>query len=592
MAGINMTAPANAPNGTTLPATCSAGDIFVKTNATSGQQWYVCESANNWVQQGGSGSVDAILNQDTLQSGATFYVSSGTVKTFNNVDDNSTPWTLYDADSVTKAIRDIQDLPITFGIPPQTPYISDFMLFVEDDDNSGAYELMVSTMSDARTNALSRRVSLTMGAPSTDRPYGYLHYRFGQGGVFDVKEIFVAESSMTFTGINLYIPSLSATNEIYAEDVVGSGSGAYGYAGSTLTFDAPPIDAIDRMMVVNNGNVSFPEIATGVLTEGGTAGSTFTMTAALVHTGSVTVTAKTDCSNYTTDGQICWDTDDNKLYMGNGSGVTEIAAGSSTQVSLSTGVTGTLSGSNVSGGTFGAVNGSALTSLTAANISAGNLGASVMASSAAASVIRTGISAGSNITLTNTNAGVQIAASGSGGWTSTAESNLAMTGYAITGISSATFTNGDGTDWTTYGSTTAMLFTTIVAADGATVTPITIPVAANSTYSVTGSFLIDPTSGSSGVKAIIDLPDGTGSLVDVHLWGSNNSALAFRSDEGLFTDNTAHSNAFVTYNAGEGIVNLAGRIVTGDAGGTASFKINAISGCSIWTGSQITMVKQ
>ncbi len=54
-AGQRLLAPTNAPHGTSLPATCSAGDIFQKTNATSGSQWYLCESANTWVAQGGGG---------------------------------------------------------------------------------------------------------------------------------------------------------------------------------------------------------------------------------------------------------------------------------------------------------------------------------------------------------------------------------------------------------------------------------------------------------------------------------------------------------------------------------------------------------
>jgi hypothetical protein len=44
------------PNSTTLPGTCTVGDVYIDTDATSGQRWYVCESTNTWVVQGGSGS--------------------------------------------------------------------------------------------------------------------------------------------------------------------------------------------------------------------------------------------------------------------------------------------------------------------------------------------------------------------------------------------------------------------------------------------------------------------------------------------------------------------------------------------------------
>lgn len=54
-AGTKLLHPTNAPHSDTLPATCSVGDIYQDTDATSGSQWYACESANNWVLQGGGG---------------------------------------------------------------------------------------------------------------------------------------------------------------------------------------------------------------------------------------------------------------------------------------------------------------------------------------------------------------------------------------------------------------------------------------------------------------------------------------------------------------------------------------------------------
>jgi hypothetical protein len=59
--------------------------------------------------------------------------------------------------------------------------------------------------------------------------------------------------------------------------------------------------------------------------------------------------------------------------------------------------------------------GAGLTNIPAASISAGSLGASVMAASVTAQAFQAALSAGSNITLTNTSNGVQIAASGAGG---------------------------------------------------------------------------------------------------------------------------------------------------------------------------------
>jgi len=42
------------PNSTSLPGTCTVGDSYMDTNATSGARWFLCESTNTWVAQGGS----------------------------------------------------------------------------------------------------------------------------------------------------------------------------------------------------------------------------------------------------------------------------------------------------------------------------------------------------------------------------------------------------------------------------------------------------------------------------------------------------------------------------------------------------------
>ena len=43
------------PNSTTLPGTCVVGEIYMDTDATSGQRCYLCESTNSWVLQGDGG---------------------------------------------------------------------------------------------------------------------------------------------------------------------------------------------------------------------------------------------------------------------------------------------------------------------------------------------------------------------------------------------------------------------------------------------------------------------------------------------------------------------------------------------------------
>jgi hypothetical protein len=52
--GASSTAPIKA--GTSLPASCVVGDIYVKTNATATNMLYVCTATNTWTAQGGGSS--------------------------------------------------------------------------------------------------------------------------------------------------------------------------------------------------------------------------------------------------------------------------------------------------------------------------------------------------------------------------------------------------------------------------------------------------------------------------------------------------------------------------------------------------------
>ena len=53
------------PNGTFLPGGCTVGDSYMDTDATTGSRWYLCESTNTWVAQGGGSSAPG---PDTLYS--------------------------------------------------------------------------------------------------------------------------------------------------------------------------------------------------------------------------------------------------------------------------------------------------------------------------------------------------------------------------------------------------------------------------------------------------------------------------------------------------------------------------------------------
>jgi len=68
------------PSGTSLPATCTVGQVFLKTNATAGQNWYFCTSTNTWTQQLNNGGGTQNVYTGTLSLG-TSKITAGTCAT-------------------------------------------------------------------------------------------------------------------------------------------------------------------------------------------------------------------------------------------------------------------------------------------------------------------------------------------------------------------------------------------------------------------------------------------------------------------------------------------------------------------------------
>jgi hypothetical protein len=67
------------PNSTSLPGTCEVGDSYMDTDASTGQRFYLCESADTWAQQGGGGA-DGISGDIQISDGAGgFQDSDGTL---------------------------------------------------------------------------------------------------------------------------------------------------------------------------------------------------------------------------------------------------------------------------------------------------------------------------------------------------------------------------------------------------------------------------------------------------------------------------------------------------------------------------------
>ena len=79
--------------GTTLPSTCSVGDLFFQTNASAGSNLYGCATANTWTVQSGGGSGGgslAIDNNGTLVGSRSVMNLIGGVGVVNTISDTGT----------------------------------------------------------------------------------------------------------------------------------------------------------------------------------------------------------------------------------------------------------------------------------------------------------------------------------------------------------------------------------------------------------------------------------------------------------------------------------------------------------------------
>jgi hypothetical protein len=73
--GATRTAPMK--TGTSIPGTCTVGDVFFKTDATAGQNIYECQSTNVFTQQLNSGGGGGTVNSGTTPQMA-YYATTGT----------------------------------------------------------------------------------------------------------------------------------------------------------------------------------------------------------------------------------------------------------------------------------------------------------------------------------------------------------------------------------------------------------------------------------------------------------------------------------------------------------------------------------
>ena len=93
--------------GSTLPATCTMGDTFLKVDEPAGQQLFACTATNTWTLQGGggAGAVDSVFSR----TGAV--VAASNDYTWAQV--NKATSSL--ADITTRSYADLQSIPATFA---------------------------------------------------------------------------------------------------------------------------------------------------------------------------------------------------------------------------------------------------------------------------------------------------------------------------------------------------------------------------------------------------------------------------------------------------------------------------------------------
>ena len=192
------------PNSTSLPGSCSAGQIYMDTDATTGQQIYGCESGS-WVLQGGGGA--------------------GTVDTTGTVNANEIP---YFSDSDTLAAYTESEFKAAYNMVAGTDYLapisaSDPYLQFDDTDGAGA--------DDEAARIYANMGTTTDGAEDSD-----LWFTIMQAGSRTTIALF-DESDNRWE----FIKKIYLEDDIQIEDdqslIFGAGSGDWSFSYDELTDD-------------------------------------------------------------------------------------------------------------------------------------------------------------------------------------------------------------------------------------------------------------------------------------------------------------------------------------------------------------------
>lgn len=118
----NASSTKPAATGPVIPATCSVGDVFFRTNAVPGQNLYGCTATNLWSQLGGGGSSSGGGAGMASQLGDFAYTASGTVATIGANCSASTPC-VYRFGAISAAVKAPATATISGTAANDTAYV-------------------------------------------------------------------------------------------------------------------------------------------------------------------------------------------------------------------------------------------------------------------------------------------------------------------------------------------------------------------------------------------------------------------------------------------------------------------------------------
>lgn len=319
------------PNSTTLPASCEVGDSYMDTDATSGQRFYLCESANTWALQGdgggggGSPTLADIATNSTNTAEQTFQAVTASDIIFEKTD--GTDQLLIDSSTdgiyVNRYLRTNQHGSTYIQVGDSNGYM-DFIaagkvyLYL---GRSSQYEMNPTNadidiigQGDTVNNIIHLDASLDDlifngdGSPNTDI---YIESDTVTNAFFMDSSADEAQFNVDL-GVGTLKALVGSANEwrfnSNEQQAVMQGNDVFSITAPTSTTGTVYINKnnLARDFHVDSDNVEQIFFVDGSADEVSFGGDT------KLHQG-------TDMSSETKEGQISWDTDDDKLTVGTGS---------------------------------------------------------------------------------------------------------------------------------------------------------------------------------------------------------------------------------------------------------------------------------